>query len=213
MKRFLSTTAVLLALTATTAYADSHSAKDDADHTMQHQSNAADTDAMNTEMDADTDATAAAEVEGEMENEQSDEIADTDATENDDMTTTAETENLDAAETQEAELTRPTMQLEGYLDAEAADLQQLTSDDVEGSYVYGMNDETVGEIDTLLMDADGQVTDAVINVGGFLGLGEKPVKVAFDRIQVLKGEEGEDYRFYIESSEEKLEAMPEYKED
>lgn len=119
-----------------------------------------------------------------------------------------------AAETndnmQQEALVRPTMQREGYAEADLAEVSQLKSDEIEGSYVYGANDETVGEIDGLIMDADGQVTEAVINVGGFLGLGEKPVAVAFDRIQVLKSEDGGEFRFYIDSTEEKLESMPEY---
>lgn len=170
MTRFLSTTAILFALSGT-AFADSHSAKNE------------DTDGDKTEIGA--------VKETEMSTE------------------TAETKE----EVQSPTLTRPNMARDGYSEVEMADIQQLKSDEVEGSYVYGTNDETVGEIDALIMDTDGQVLEAVINVGGFLGIGEKPVKVAFDRIQVLKGEDGEDFRFYIESSEEKLEAMPEYEED
>ncbi|MDF1728319.1 MAG: PRC-barrel domain-containing protein, partial [Sulfitobacter sp.] len=39
-------------------------------------------------------------------------------------------------------LTRPTVEREGYRDMEMTEVQQLTSDMVEGSYVYGANDET-----------------------------------------------------------------------
>ncbi|NNK16032.1 MAG: PRC-barrel domain-containing protein [Sulfitobacter sp.] len=122
-------------------------------------------------------------------------------------TETAETKE----EVQEPALIRPAMERDGYAEADMNEVQQLTSDMIEGSYVYGANDETVGEIDALLMSEDGKVEQAVINVGGFLGLGEKPVAVKFEQIQVLKNEDGDGYRFYIDSTEEKLEAMPEYK--
>ncbi len=107
-------------------------------------------------------------------------------------------------------MVRPAVTRDGYAEPEMAELEQLTADKIEGSYVYGANDETVGEIDALLMDSNGKISEAVINVGGFLGLGEKPVAVSFDKIQVLKGEDGDSYRFYIDSTQEKLEALPEY---
>ena len=140
---------------------------------------------------ADTDTAATAETE-------------TDAT-----VTTTETAAAEPA-TDGTMLVRPTMEREGYANVEMEEVRQLTSDMIEGAYVYGANDETVGEIDTLLMSDDGQVEQAVINVGGFLGLGEKPVAVSFDQIQVLRNADGDEYRFYIDSTEEKLEALPEY---
>lgn len=112
----------------------------------------------------------------------------------------------------ENELKRPEATREGYAEAKMADVQKLAADDIEGSYVYGANDETVGEIDALLLDGEGKITEAVINVGGFLGIGEKPVAVSFDKIQVLQSEDGDDFRFYIDSTEEKLESMQEYEQ-
>ena len=163
--------------------------------------------AMSTDKEITSDTAAAVETEAE----QTAEMAETETVDDENVSAALGSDDAENKEAvQEAALTRPAMQLDGYRDAEMTDIQQLKSDDVEGSYVYGVHDETVGEIDALIMDTDGQVTEAVINVGGFLGLGEKPVKVAFDRIQVLKGEDGDDFRFYIDSSEEKLEALPEY---
>lgn len=107
-------------------------------------------------------------------------------------------------------LTRPTVAYEGYSDADVEDMQALTAEDLEGSYVYGANNETVGEVDSLILGDDGQINEVVINVGGFLGLGEKPVAVTWDELQVLKNAEGDDFRIYIDSSEEALEAQPEY---
>lgn len=107
-------------------------------------------------------------------------------------------------------LTRPMMKREGYAEIDPVEVKQLTAEKLQGAYFYGANDETVGEIGQLLMDDDGKVSQAVINVGGFLGLGEKPVAVSFEKIQILKGVDGDEYRFYIDSTEEKLEALPEY---
>lgn len=161
------------------------------------------------ESDAEVTASATTQTDGvNTETAATMQTEDTDAEIKQTETASTDAETNDTM--QQTALVRPTMEREGYAEADMADLSQLKSDEIEGSYVYGANDETVGEIDGLIMDADGQVTEAVINVGGFLGLGEKPVAVAFDRIQVLKSEDGGEFRFYIDSTEEKLESMPEY---
>ena len=107
-------------------------------------------------------------------------------------------------------LTRPAIERDGYAEAQMADIQEMTADDLTGRYVYGSNDETVGEIDSLLMGDAGKISEAVINVGGFLGLGEKPVAVSFDELQVLRNADDGDVRVYIDSTKSKLEALPEH---
>ena len=52
------------------------------------------------------------------------------------------------------------------------DHRLISSEDVEGTTVYGAGDERVGEIDHLLIDKlSGRVAYAVMSFGGFLGLG------------------------------------------
>lgn len=105
-------------------------------------------------------------------------------------------------------LTAPEVEREGYA---AVSVNDLSAEDIEGTAVYGPNDENVGEIGELLLSEDGSTIEkAVINVGGFLGLGEKPVAVTFDELQLLRSEDGSELRIYIDSSEESLEALPEY---
>ncbi len=58
------------------------------------------------------------------------------------------------------------------------------------------------------MSTDGRLQDAIIDVGGFLGLGVKQVAVPFEEMQVMQGEN--DVRIYIDSTEEELKALPEY---
>jgi len=129
-----------------------------------------------------------------------------------DDTTADNMQDDTTADNMQDDMTRPAYQREGYQTAETAEVEKLTAEEINGSYVYGSNDETVGEIDNLMVGDDGKLTEAVINVGGFLGIGEKPVLVSFDDIQVLKSEDGSDYRFYINSTKEQLEQMPEYQD-
>jgi len=116
------------------------------------------------------------------------------------------TGDTDAATTRPL-LERPNVEREGYTDVTEVD--ELTSDALVGEAVYGENDESVGEIGNLLLDDAGNVDRAVINVGGFLGLGEKPIAVTFDELQILR-DSGGDLRVYIDSTEGQLEEQPEY---
>ncbi|WP_299820061.1 PRC-barrel domain-containing protein [uncultured Jannaschia sp.] len=99
----------------------------------------------------------------------------------------------------------PMMEREGY---QVIGYDQLTADDVTGAAVYGPEDERVGEIGELLVSDDGKLDSAIVDVGGFLGLGEKQVEVPFDNLQILQGEN--DMRIYIDATEEQLEQLPAY---
>jgi ribosomal 30S subunit maturation factor RimM len=107
-------------------------------------------------------------------------------------------------------LTRPTIEREGYERADMEAVTQMTSDDLEGTRVYGTNDEDVGEIDSLVVGDDGKISKVIIDVGGFLGIGEKPVAVTFDELEVLQQSDGDDLRIYIDSTEDKLETLPKF---
>ena len=158
-----------------------------------------------TEMEADAEALAN---EAEMEAEEA-------AAETEQAVDEATTEMADGANELEQDmerpmLTAPAVEREGYTNATADEVAALTAEDLEGSYVYGANDETVGEIGALVMGDNGEVGQVVINVGGFLGIGEKPVAVTWDELQIMKNAEGDDFRIYIDSSKEALKAQPEY---
>jgi len=53
-----------------------------------------------------------------------------------------------------------------------------------GKTVYGANGNKVGEVNNLLVGADGRVHAAVIEFGGFLGIGENRVAVPWDQLNV-----------------------------
>lgn len=52
-----------------------------------------------------------------------------------------------------------------------------------GADVYNRQGQTIGSVDDFLMRNDGQVSEAVISVGGFLGIGAKLVSVPFDHLK------------------------------
>jgi len=177
----------------------------------------ADTDMAATDMNAETEVDTETEMEADAEalaNEAEMEAKEA-AAETEQAVDKATTEMADGANELEQDmerpmLTAPAVEREGYTNATVEDRNALTAEDLEGSYVYGANDETVGEIGALVMGDNGEVGQVVINVGGFLGIGEKPVAVTWDELQIMKNAEGDDFRIYIDSSEEALEAQPEY---
>ncbi|MES2664497.1 MAG: PRC-barrel domain-containing protein [Pseudomonadota bacterium] len=96
---------------------------------------------------------------------------------------------------------------DGYMLAEA---DYLTSEKLTGAKVYDSNDAWIGDIANLVLSADGNVTQAVVDVGGFLGLGAKPVALDLADIDILRNEGGDDVRVYLSRTKAELEAMPNF---
>lgn len=120
---------------------------------------------------------------------------------------TAEANTNVAAKDESQSMMAPGIERDGY---QPVMVKDLTAEDLTGARVYGLNDEDVGEISELVLTDAGMVEKAVIDVGGFLGLGEKPVAVAMDELTIIRNADGDDLRVYIDSTEESLKARPEY---
>jgi sporulation protein YlmC with PRC-barrel domain len=56
---------------------------------------------------------------------------------------------------------------------------------VVGLSVYNDNSESLGSINDVLMDKNGNIKAVVLGVGGFLGVGEHLVAVPFDKIKFV----------------------------
>jgi uncharacterized protein YrrD len=104
-------------------------------------------------------------------------------------------------------LAAPQMQREGMQQAQAA---EVTADNLLGANVYDVNDENIGSVSDVILDAQGQAQYAVIDIGGFLGLGTHTVAIGFDEMQVLHDEGWADLRVYVDATQEQLENMPQY---
>ncbi|MBY6056862.1 PRC-barrel domain-containing protein [Leisingera daeponensis] len=121
--------------------------------------------------------------------------------------TVAETAETAEAETTAAMQPRAPIERDGYVTAEET---ELTAEKLTGAAAYDANDEWIGEVSELLLTDDGKVKAAVIDVGGFLGLGEKPVELELSKIDILRADDGSDLRVYVSMTEEELKAMPDY---
>lgn len=87
---------------------------------------------------------------------------------------------------------------------------KLTASEVESATVYGPDDESIGSVNELQLAADGKLTGAIVDVGGFLGIGAHSVLLPFSQLTVLRKPDGSDVRIYLDKTKETLEAMPEY---
>ena len=97
------------------------------------------------------------------------------------------------------------MAADGYA---AIDTGSITSEQLMGARVYGMNDEDLGEISDLVLDDKGTPAQVIVDVGGFLGLGEKPVAIDMSKLQILKAAEGGALRAYVQMTKDQLETLP-----
>jgi len=87
---------------------------------------------------------------------------------------------------------------------------EVSSELLVGKAVYGVNDASVGKIDTLIVDAKGTITEVIIDFGGFLGIATNQVSVGFDELTILADDGRSDVRVYIDATKEQVQAQPKY---
>lgn len=87
----------------------------------------------------------------------------------------------------------------------------ISSEDVNGTSVYGLNDNSaIGEIDHLMIDKmSGRVTYAVMSFGGFLGLGHSHYPIPWASLKYDTALGG--YRTGI--TESQLKDAPQFSDD
>ncbi|MFQ1699295.1 PRC-barrel domain-containing protein [Loktanella agnita] len=115
-----------------------------------------------------------------------------------------------------SQITSPKIESGAYVSAHT---ETMTLADLEGTVVYDINDEEIGEISEVMLSANGAVDKAVIDVGGFIGIGEKSVAVPFSQIALMTPaveaeanagvEANAEVVAYVDSTQEELEALPE----
>lgn len=89
---------------------------------------------------------------------------------------------------------------------------QLSADNLMGRTVYSANDENIGEVGDVLLTSDNQVEGFILDVGGFLGMGEKQVAISPENLDIRADADGE-LTIFTPFTEEQLEAQKEYSEE
>src|SRR5947208_11033517 len=94
--------------------------------------------------------------------------------------------------------------------AEQGKDQWLASRNLIGAKVGGPDNATVGSINDLLLEKNGNVVAAVIGVGGFLGIGSKNVAVPFKSLELSRDPDGTD-KIAMRFSKDELQQAPDFK--
>lgn len=93
---------------------------------------------------------------------------------------------------------------ERFLQAQKPDHHLATR--LSGRDVYNAAGQSIGNLNDILIDQDGNVVAVIVGVGGFLGLGQKDVAVDFEFVKASGGFSGE--RLVMGMTEEELRNAP-----
>lgn len=122
--------------------------------------------------------------------------------------TTAVTTGTDAMATDRTAFVAPNVARDGY---NPVAVTEVSSEMLVGKSVYGVNDDSVGTIDDLIVDDQGAITNVIIDFGGFLGIGTSQVSVGFGELTILGNEGRADVRVYVDATKEQIQAQPQYR--
>lgn len=111
--------------------------------------------------------------------------------------------------------TKPMIDVAGKVYFADEGFERVSSDEVtinlvDGVIAYDENEKWVGEVGSVLVDDQGNVVAAVIDVGGFLGIGEKEVAIAIEDMTVLHNADENKTQVVVNASESELKKMPAY---
>ncbi len=84
---------------------------------------------------------------------------------------------------------------------------ELNEDMLDGATIYGPGDEKIGSVSHL--HGMGQTASVIIDVGGFLGVGAKPVSVPVSGLNFMR-DENSDVHAVTTWTKDELKAMPEH---
>ncbi|WP_138933141.1 PRC-barrel domain-containing protein [Roseovarius arcticus] len=85
---------------------------------------------------------------------------------------------------------------------------EMTTATVEGANVYGPDDGHIGDVSHL--HGTGATAKAVVDVGGFLGLGAKPVALPASSLDFMRDEHGKVHA-KTAMTKDQLKDLPEHK--
>jgi hypothetical protein len=120
------------------------------------------------------------------------------ATKTTEQPATTTTEQTAAATTEQT--TQPTEQAlaapEGFL-----------ASNIIGATVYSQDDQSIGDINDIILSPQGEPSQVIVGVGGFLGLGEKDVVLDMSKLKIAATESGK-VKIVVQTTPEELKNMP-----
>jgi hypothetical protein len=81
-----------------------------------------------------------------------------------------------------------------------------------GTKVVNAANETIGDINEIVLGKDGKVAAMIIGVGGFLGMGEREVAVNFESLRMSRDSSG-NLVLAVNATKDQLKGAPEWRWD
>jgi hypothetical protein len=91
------------------------------------------------------------------------------------------------------------------------DKATLLASAIIGGSVYSPADESVGDVNDLVIKPTGEIEAVVVGVGGFIGIGEKDVAITLDRFTMEPTPDLSSTKLVLNATKEELEAAPAFK--
>lgn len=83
----------------------------------------------------------------------------------------------------------------------------LLASNIIGTTVYSQDNQSIGDINDIILSQEGQPSQVIVGVGGFLGIGEKDVVLDMSKLQIAATEDG-NVKIVAQTSQEELQNMP-----
>lgn len=92
------------------------------------------------------------------------------------------------------------------------DVVTISANDLIGATVYSAENDNVGSVNDVLLAEDGTIEAVVLDIGGFLGIGVKPVAISFDGLSIRR-DENNNLFVYTAFVRDQLDTAPDYDKD
>jgi len=86
----------------------------------------------------------------------------------------------------------------------------VTPEELDGPRVYDAGQEWTGDVSKVVTRDDGKIETVIVDIGGFLGIGEKSVGLSPENIEIMRNESVGELKVNVTASKVELKSMNEY---
>ncbi|MGE6743440.1 PRC-barrel domain-containing protein [Allorhizobium pseudoryzae] len=87
---------------------------------------------------------------------------------------------------------------------------QVSANDYIGKAIYNGENNSIGDVNDLILEENGGIAAVVVGVGGFLGIGEKNVALPMSKVNMTR-DDNNQVRLTTTETAEMLKSAPEFK--
>ncbi|MEL7302259.1 MAG: PRC-barrel domain-containing protein [Pseudomonadota bacterium] len=86
---------------------------------------------------------------------------------------------------------------------------QLRASNIMGASIMNGQDESIGDVNDIIVTQDGKIDRIIVGVGGFLGMGERNVALSMDQLNFNTNTDG-NLKVMTQLTKNELKNMPAY---